>query len=68
MLSVVGGVVGVAAGLELACLLPSIWSQQTSVSYFAAALAFVGSAVVGVVAGVGPANQAASLEPALRYE
>jgi ABC-type antimicrobial peptide transport system permease subunit len=40
------------------------------VSSFAAALAFIGSAIVGIVAGVGPANQAAALEPAsaLRYE
>ena len=69
MLSAVGGAIKVAAGLGLAYLLPPISSQQTSVSYFAAALAFVGSAVVGIVA-VGPANQAASLEPAsaLHYE
>jgi len=40
------------------------------VSSFAAALAFVGSAAVGIVAGVGPANQVASLEraSALRHE
>jgi len=50
--------------------LASISSQQTSVSDVAAALAFVGSAVVGIVAGVGPANQAAPLEraSAFRYE
>jgi ABC-type antimicrobial peptide transport system permease subunit len=58
------------AGLGLAYLLPSISSQQTSVSYPAAALAFAASFIVGLVAGVGPANQAAGLEPAsaLRYE
>jgi putative ABC transport system permease protein len=70
VLSAVGGAIGVLAGLGLAYLLPSISSQQTSVSYFAAVLAFGGSGLVGVVAGVGPANQAAALEPAsaLRYE
>jgi putative ABC transport system permease protein len=70
VLSAVGGAIGVLAGLGLAYLLPSISSQQTSVSYFAAALAFGASFLVGIVAGVGPANQAAGLEPAsaLRYE
>jgi ABC-type lipoprotein release transport system permease subunit len=66
VLSAVGGGIGVPAGLGLACLLPSISWQQTSVSYVAAVLAVDGSAV----AGVGPANQAAAPEPAsaLRYE
>jgi putative ABC transport system permease protein len=70
VLSAVGGGIGVLAGLGLAYLLPSISSQTTSVSYLAAVLAFLGSALVGILAGVGPANQAASLEPAsaLRYE
>ncbi len=70
VLSAVGGGIGVLAGLGLAYLLPSVSSQATSVSYLAAVLAFLGSALVGIVAGVGPANQAASLEPAsaLRYE
>jgi len=66
----VGGAIGVLAGLGLAYLLPHLSSQQTSVSYVAAVLAFVASFLVGLVAGVGPANQAASLAPAsaLRYE
>ena len=50
---------GVLAGLGLAYLLPHISSQQTSVPYVAAVLAFVASFLVGLVAGVGPANQAA---------
>ncbi len=70
VLSAVGGGIGVVLGLGFAYLLPSISSQQTQVSYWAALLAFVASALVGIVAGVGPANQAAALEPAsaLRYE
>jgi putative ABC transport system permease protein len=70
VLSAVGGGIGVLAGLGLAYLLPDISSQQTSVSYPAALLALLASALVGIVAGVGPANQAAALEPAsaLRYE
>ena len=70
VLSAVGGAIGVLLGLEFAYLLPSISSQQTQVSYWAVLLAFVAAALVGIVAGVGPANQAAALEPAsaLRYE
>jgi putative ABC transport system permease protein len=70
VLSAVGGAIGVLLGLGFAYLLPSISSQQTQVSYWAALLAFAASALVGIVAGVGPANQAAALEPAsaLRYE
>lgn len=70
VLSAVGGGIGVLAGLGLAYLLPDISSQQTSVSYVAAVLAFGASFIVGLIAGVGPANQAAALEPAsaLRYE
>lgn len=68
--SVLGGLLGVAAGLGLAYALPHLTEQRTIVSYPAAALALVISALVGIVAGLGPANQAAALDPAeaLRYE
>jgi putative ABC transport system permease protein len=70
VLSVLGGLLGVAAGLGLAYGLPHLTDQQTIVSYPAAALALAISALVGIVAGLGPANQAAALDPAdaLRYE
>jgi putative ABC transport system permease protein len=70
VLSVLGGLLGVAAGLGLAYSLPHLSDQQTIVSYPAAALALAISALVGIVAGIGPANQAAALDPAeaLRYE
>jgi putative ABC transport system permease protein len=70
VLSVLGGLLGVAAGIGLAIALPHLSSQRTIVSWPAAGLALAISAVVGIVAGLGPANQAASLDPAtaLRYE
>jgi putative ABC transport system permease protein len=70
VLSLLGGLLGVAAGLGLAYALPHLADQRTIVSYPAAALALAISALVGMVAGLGPANQAASLDPAeaLRYE
>jgi putative ABC transport system permease protein len=70
VLSLLGGLLGVAAGLALAYALPHLADQRTIVSYPAGALALGISAVVGIIAGLGPANQAASLDPAeaLRYE
>jgi putative ABC transport system permease protein len=70
VLSVLGGLLGVAAGLATALLLPHLSDQRTAISYPAAALALGISALVGIVAGLGPANQAATLDPAtaLRYE
>jgi putative ABC transport system permease protein len=70
VLSVLGGLLGVAAGLGLSYALPHLTEQRTIVSYPAAALALAISALVGIVAGLGPANQAAALDPAeaLSYE
>jgi putative ABC transport system permease protein len=70
VLSVIGGLLGVAAGVAVAIALPHLSDQRTVISYPAALIALVISALVGIVAGLGPANQAASLDPAtaLRYE
>jgi putative ABC transport system permease protein len=70
VLSVLGGLLGVAVGLAVAYALPHLAQQRTIASYPAAALALGISALVGIVAGLGPANQAAALAPAeaLRYE
>jgi putative ABC transport system permease protein len=70
VLSIIGGLLGVAAGLAIAVALPNFTDQRTIISYPAAALALAISAVVGIVAGLGPANQAAALDPAtaLRHE
>jgi putative ABC transport system permease protein len=70
LLSIIGGLLGVAAGLAVAVTLPHLTDQRTIVSYPAAVLALGISALVGIVAGIGPANQAAALDPAtaLRHE
>jgi putative ABC transport system permease protein len=70
LLSIIGGLLGVAAGLAVAVTLPHLTDQRTIVSYPAALLALGISALVGIVAGIGPANQAAALDPAtaLRHE
>jgi putative ABC transport system permease protein len=70
VLSIIGGLLGVAAGLAIAVALPHLTDQRTIISYPAAALALGISALVGILAGLGPANQAAALDPAtaLRHE
>ncbi len=70
VLSVLGGLLGVAAGIGIAVALPHVTGQRTIASYPAAGLSLLVAGLVGIVAGLGPANQAAGLDPAaaLRYE
>ena len=68
MLSIVGGVVGVAAGLVGSRF--KIVGVQPVVQLYAVVLAFVVGTAVGLFFGIYPANRAAALRPieALRYE
>ncbi len=70
VLSVGGGLVGIALGVGAAKVVSAQFGWPTLVSPQSAALAFLFSGVIGVFFGFYPARKAASLDPieALRYE
>jgi putative ABC transport system permease protein len=69
-LSLLGGLVGIAAGLGVSALIGQLAGWGFSFNPLTVAVAVVFSLAVGVVFGVWPARQAARLDPiaALRYE
>ena len=69
-LSLVGGLIGVIAGIVCAKLTTAIAGWPTSISLEAIASACLFSLAVGLFFGLYPANKAARLNPidALRYE
>lgn len=70
ILSTVGGVVGVVAGIVGARLATTIAGWPAIISPQAVAIAFLFSVGVGIFFGLYPANKASRLNPidALRYE
>ena len=70
LLSVMGGILGIAVGFWLAPLLTTFFKFPTLISNSSVILAVSVSAVIGVVFGFFPALKAANLDPidALRYE
>ena len=70
VISVIGGVLGLIVGIAGAYIGGSALSVSPVFSPTTVALALVVAAAVGILAGIGPAVQAASVEPttALRYE
>jgi len=69
-LSVLGGIIGIAAGLTASALISHFAQWSTEVSPLSILMAFVFSGFVGVFFGYYPARKASFLNPseALRYE
>jgi macrolide transport system ATP-binding/permease protein len=70
VVSVVGGLIGIALGWLITFLLSAVAGWATSISIESVLLSFFFSALIGVIFGVYPAKKAAGLNPidALRYE
>ena len=70
MLSLVGGLIGVAAGVGGSWLFGEMGEMRTVIVPGSIVLAFASAAAVGVFFGFFPANKAAQLDPieALRHE
>lgn len=70
VLSLIGGLIGIAAGFGLATLIGRFSQFETSVSVLSVLLSFGFSAAVGIFFGFYPARTAAAMDPivALRYE
>lgn len=70
VISISGGLIGIALGWAISQSLSVLAGWTTSVSPLAVGLAFAFSATIGIVFGIYPARKAALLHPidALRYE
>jgi putative ABC transport system permease protein len=70
ILSVAGGLIGIAVGISFARLVTLTFGMQTIIPWWGVFLSFGVSAMVGISFGLYPARAAAELDPieALRYE
>ena len=70
LLSLVGGAIGTAVGILISKFASTLTGWPTQISLMAILVAFLFSAMVGIIFGIYPARKAAALNPieALRYE
>jgi putative ABC transport system permease protein len=70
MLSLLGGLLGVLAGIGGSYLFGSISSMRTVIAPYSIALSFTSAAMIGIFFGYFPAHKASQLDPivALRHE
>jgi putative ABC transport system permease protein len=70
LISIAGGLIGIAFGLALSKIIASTAGWNTVVTFASIAIAFGVSVSIGLLFGIYPAVQAAKLDPieALRYE
>ena len=70
MISVSGGIIGVALGVGMAYLVSSVADIPTIISFMSIVLSFGVAATVGLIFGIAPARKAANQDPitSLRYE
>ncbi|MDE0519337.1 MAG: FtsX-like permease family protein, partial [Candidatus Dadabacteria bacterium] len=70
LLSLVGGMIGTVTGILISKLASTLTGWPTQISVLSILVAFVFSALVGIIFGIYPAKKAAELNPieALRYE
>lgn len=70
LLSLVGGAIGTIAGILVSKVASTLTGWPTQISVLSILVAFVFSALVGIIFGIYPAKKAAALNPidALRYE
>ena len=70
LLSLVGGAIGTVVGILISKVASALTGWPTQISVLSIFVAFIFSALVGIVFGIYPAKKAAALNPidALRYE
>src|SRR5690606_3455557 len=70
MISISGGIIGIALGVTMAHLVSKVAGIPTTISFNSIVLSFGVAATVGLIFGIAPARKAANQDPitSLRYE